>query len=372
MEFINVSNMVQKMDVNKKNILFVLPTLNIGGAEKVTVNIVNSLDSKVFDINLIVIDSRYKNLESSINKDVNIKYLNITKTRNAFFRLLKEIVSLKPDIVFSSLNRTNILILLLKLLYPFFKVVIREPSMPSVQLENGYMSSKVKFIIKLLYPLANRIIAQTKYMKKDIEVVYKIDEKKVIAINNPIDKVYIQNSIEGEENPFDGYTDRINCVYVGRLSDEKNPLFLIETFEKVVNYDDRFHLYIIGDGYLKENVIKSINEKQLQKNITMLGFRSNPYPFIKYADVVLLCSKWEGMPNVVIESLFLNTPVISTLSTPVLNDLIIHGTNGYLVKDYDSEKFANSILNFEQIEKKFLEFENFDFNKFFKEVNGND
>lgn len=352
----------------KSRLLFILPTLNIGGAEKVTVNILNSLDNKIFDINLIVIDSRYKNLESSINKDVNIKYLNITKTRSAFFSLLREIVLLKPDIVFSSLNRTNILILLIKFIYPFFKVLIREPSMPSVQLQNGYMSSKVKFIIKLLYPFAHKIIAQTKYMKKDIENVYTIDKNKVIVINNLIDKLNIQNCLEREQNPFEQYQNRFNCVYVGRLSDEKNPLFLIDAFENVVKKNKRFHLYIIGDGYLKEDVLKSINEKKLEKNITILGFQSNPYPYIKNADVVLLCSKWEGLPNVIIESLFLNTPIISTLSTPVLNDLIVQSQNGYLVKEYDSGCFAKAILDFEQIEKKFLEFENFDFNKFFKKL----
>ena len=354
--------------MKKKKLLFILPTLNIGGAEKVTVNILNSLDSKILDINLIVIDSRYKNLESSINEDVTIKYLNITKTRNAFFRLAKEIVSLNPDIVFSSLNRTNILILIFKLIYPFFKVVIREPSMPSVQLQNGYMSTKVKFIIKLLYPFANKIIAQTKYMKKDIETVYKIDEKKVIAVNNPIDKLYIQNSLKEEQDPFEQYKNRFYCVYVGRLSDEKNPLFLIDAFEKVVKKDSRFHLYIVGDGYLKEDILKSIESKNMNKNIAILGFKSNPYHYIKYSDVVLLCSKWEGMPNVVIESLYLNTPIISTLSTPVLNDLIIHGKNGYLVKRYNSKDFAEAILNFEQIENQFSIFENFDFNKFFKEI----
>lgn len=352
----------------KKKLLFVLPTLNIGGAEKVTVNILNSLNNETFDIKLIVIDSRFKNLESTINQDIKVKYLNIEKTRNAYFFLVKEIVLFKPDIVFSSLNRTNILILLIKVIYPFFKVVIREPSIPSVQIKNGYISSKIKFIIKLLYPFANRIIAQTKYMKKDIETTYNIDEKKVVAINNPIDKVYIQNSIKGSENPFVKYQNRYNCVYVGRLSDEKNPLFLIDAFEKVVEQDDRFHLYIIGDGYLKEDILKYINEKQLQRNITILGFQSSPYTCIKFADIILLCSKWEGMPNVVIEALFLNTPVISTLSTPVLNDLIVQGKNGYLIENYDSKEFAKAILNFEQIEKKFLEFENFDFNEFFKEI----
>ncbi len=218
--------------MNKKKLLFILPTLNIGGAEKVTVNILNSLDSKVFDINLIVIDSRYKNLESSINKDVNIKYLNITKTRNAFFRLLKEIVSLKPDVVFSSLNRTNILILFIKFLYPFFKVVIREPSMPSVRVKNGYTSKNIHYLIKWLYPLSNKIIAQTKYMKKEIEEVYKIDEKKIVIISNPLDERNIIKGVSDNLNPF--YTiDKHNFVYVGSLRDVKNPFFLLNVFSGI-------------------------------------------------------------------------------------------------------------------------------------------
>lgn len=351
-----------------KKLLFILPTLNIGGAEKVTVNILNSLDSKIFDINLIVIDSRYKNLESSINKNIHVKYLNITKTRNAFFVLFKNIVSLKPDIVFSSLNRTNILILLIRLLYPFFKVVIREPSMPSVQLQNNYMSKAMKFLIKTLYPFASKIIAQTKYMKKEIAEIYKIDEKKVIVINNPLDKKYIESSLENEVNPFENNTDKYNFAYVGRLSTEKNPLFLIDVFEKVVQKDKRFYLTIIGDGYLYEDVKKKINEKSLEQNIRLLGFQKNPYPYIKYADGVLLCSKWEGMPNVVIESLYLNTPVITTNSTPVLKDLIIEGENGFIIDGFDKDKFSQTILDIKTIKNKFLEVENFDFNKFFKEI----
>lgn len=355
---------------NRKKLLFILPTLNIGGAEKVTVNILNSLDSKIFDINLIVIDSRYKNLESSINKNIHVKYLNITKTRNAFFGLFKNIVSLKPDIVFSSLNRTNILILLIRLLYPFFKVVIREPSIPSVLIQQNYMSKAMKFLVKTLYPLANKIIAQTKYMKKEIADIYKIDEKKVVVINNPLDKKYIESSLENEVNPFENNTDKYNFIYVGRLSGAKNPLFLIDVFDKVVQKDKRFYLTIIGDGYLYEDVKKRINEKSLEQNIILLGFQKNPYPYIKYADGVLLCSKWEGMPNVVIESLYLHTPVITNNSTPVLKDLITEGENGFIIDGFDKDKFSQSILDIKTIKNKFFEVENFDFNKFFTEIVG--
>lgn len=354
---------------NRKKLLFILPTLNMGGAEKVTVNIINSLDTSIFDITLIVIDSRYKNLESSISKDINLKYLNITKTRNSFFNIFIQIKMIKPDIVYSSLNRTNILILMIKLFYPFFKVVIREPSIPSVLIKQNYMSSSMLFLIRFLYHRATKIIAQTKYMKKEIEDIYNIDEKKVIVINNPLDKKSILSSIANKKNPFENYKESFNFVYVGRLSDEKNPIFLIDVFVEIIKNNASFNLFIIGDGYLKETIENKIFEKSLENNIHLLGFQKNPYPYIKCADGLLLSSKWEGMPNVVIEALYLETIVISTNSTPVLNDLIINSENGYIVDNFNVERFSENILNFENISKKFKEVDNFDFNKFFSGIN---
>ena len=101
---------------------------------------------------------------------------------------------------------------------------------------------------------------------------------------------------------------------------------------------------------------------------TVLGFQKNPYPYIKYADGLLLSSKWEGMPNVVIESLYLNTLVITTNSTPILKDLIVDGYNGYIVDDFDSNEFSQNILNFKDIHNEFKKVNDFDFNKFFENV----
>lgn len=358
-------NMVSKRD---KKILFVLPTLNMGGAEKVTVNIMNSLDTNKFDVTLLVIDNRYKNLESFIHPTIKLTYLNITRTRYAFFALLREIRSIKPDIVFSSLNRTNIMILLLKMIYPFFKVVIREPSMPSLQLKNGYMSQKGKFLIQSLYPFASKVIAQTKYMKEDIESTYKIAKTKVVAINNPLDKQHIQKQLDTQKNPFKTDEKCYNFVYVGRLSEEKNLLWLVDVFQKVVQKDRRYHLYIIGDGYMQQDIENRVNEYGLQENIKLLGFKKNPYPYIKYSDVLLLTSKWEGMPNVVLEALYLKTPVITTNSTPILKELIVNGQNGYLVDGFESSPLSEYILKLDTLSLEFNEIEDFDFNRFFDEL----
>ncbi len=368
MEFTYISNVVQKVDVKKKKILFVLPTLNMGGAEKVTVNILNKLDKNLFNITLVVIDSKYKHLESYIDEDIDLKYLKITKTRNAFFAIFKQIIIFKPTIVYSTLNRTNILILIIKLLYPYFKVLIREPSMPSAQIKNNYMSRSMKFLIKFLYPYANKIIVQTKYMKDEIEHIFNIDRDKVIVMNNPIDKKAILKSLKNQKNPFLQYKDNCNFIYVGRLSNEKNPLYLVDIFKKVVIENDKFHLFIIGDGYLKDEINKKIIDNNLINNIHVLGFRSNPYPFIKYSDALLLSSKWEGMPNIAIEALFLKKIVITTDSTPILKDLITDGKNGFIIKDFDIDKYTNCILNYKTLTNEFQDIIDENFNSLFLEI----
>lgn len=352
----------------KKKLLFILPTLNIGGAEKVTINIINKLDKKLFDITLVVIDSRYKNLESYVSKDIRLKYLNIAKTRNAFFALFKEIRIVKPDIVYSSLNRTNLLILMLNIIYPFFKVIVREPSTPLLSLKSGYMSKKVLFMIKLLYPRATKIIAQTKYMKEEIENIYNIQKDKVVAISNPLDKESIKNSLSNQISPFSKDEDMCNFVYVGRLSDEKNPMFLVEVFKKVIKQDSKFHLHIVGDGHLKDEIQEEIIKNDLDKNIHLLEFQSNPYPFIKYADGLVLSSRWEGMPNVVIEALYLKTIIISTNSTPVLRDIIKDGENGFVADGFNVDEFTKCVLAYKDLSNEFNNRDEDDFDALFMEV----
>jgi len=355
------------MDVKKKKLLFILPTLNTGGAEKVTVNIINKLDKNIFDITLIVIDSRYKNLEAYINKDIPLKYLHISKTRNAFFEVFKQIKKIKPDVVYSSLNRTNILILIIKLIYPFFNVIIREPNMPSAQMKSNDISTFMMFFIKLLYPRATKIIAQSRYMKEEIETIFYIDSSEVVAMKNPLDVKSIIECLDGKVSPFIEYENSHNFVYIGRLSEQKNPLFLVEVFKRVVSKNNKFHLFIVGDGYLKEEINKKVIDYALEDNIHLLGFQSNPYPYIKYADGLLLCSKWEGMPNVVMEALHLHTIVVTTDSTPVLKDLIIDGENGYIVDDFDVDRFSQYVLEYKSISNKFQDIESSDFDKLFLE-----
>jgi glycosyltransferase involved in cell wall biosynthesis len=351
---------------NRKKILFVLPTLNMGGAEKVTVNIANSLDSNIYNVIVLSLSSEFKALEGYINSDIKLEYLNIKRVRYSIFFLFWKIAKIKPDIVFSSLLRTNIVLLLIKLYYSRFKLVIREPSMPSAFIKNKIISKKTLYLIKFLYPFADKIIAQSEYMRLDISKTYNIKLDKIKYLSNFLDKKKILANTNSQKNPFYRYKTSINFVYVGRLSDEKNPLFLAEVFKEVVKINNKFNLFFIGTGVLEGELIDFIYKNNLENNIHTLGFKLNPHPYIKYADGLLLPSKWEGMPNVVLESFFLKTIVIATNSTPVLSDMIDSGVNGFLVNNFNPKEYVKYILNYSCLLNEFKIIDNINYNIFFK------
>lgn len=105
---------------------------------------------------------------------------------------------------------------------------------------------------------------------------------------------------------------KINLLFVGRLSHEKNLMELIIILNELNQEKKLEHLsfYIIGDGKEEIKLKKYVDENNLNKKVIFLGRKNNPYAYMKRADYLILNSKYEGQPIVLIESLFLNTPVI--------------------------------------------------------------
>lgn len=101
----------------KKKILFILPNLEAGGAERVLLNYARLLGADVFDVSLIIIND-FGELQDYIPGNVNLINLNITRTRNAFFKLIRNINRIRPDFILTSSNRTNLLLLMAK---PFYE-----------------------------------------------------------------------------------------------------------------------------------------------------------------------------------------------------------------------------------------------------------
>lgn len=154
---------------------------------------------------------------------------------------------------------------------------------------------------KETYHLADRIIAQTPELRNELIETFCLNPLKVEFKENPIDKEGIKESLKDAQSPYpdDGF---IHYVWVGRFVAIKDIPSLLNAFEKIHSENPNTGLYLVGEP---DNP-----EKYIQEAVHLVGFKKDPYPWIKYADYLMLSSKSEACPNVIREAQFLNTQVI--------------------------------------------------------------
>ncbi|MGI8598148.1 MAG: glycosyltransferase, partial [Chitinophagaceae bacterium] len=128
----------------------------------------------------------------------------------------------------------------------------------------------------------------------------------------------------------------------GGFSFEKNHLGLLKIFKKVVKNHPTTHLHLVGDGGLRANVKQKVEEMDLVENITFYGFVNNPLPLIQAADVLVLPSIIEGLPGVLLEAMYCETPVIAYDVGGISE--IINANTGSLIPKNDEDSFAEKIM----------------------------
>lgn len=324
----------------KKTLLFVHNS--VGGAERMTVLIGKSLPLAEFNVFFYIVN--IGNSRSSIVDFIPNKYKKINIPECSPLLLIKKIFYIlkkeKPDIVFSSALLINDKILPLRYLFPKTRFIIR--------CENYLFtfSKKQRLLIALMYRMADTIIVQTQEMKDELVTKCRIKPSNLITLENPLDTDRITEGLVEEWNPYQNTGKKV-IVASGRICYQKGFDLLIKAFAKVCKERDDVLLYIIGDYSDKEEYAKLIelaNNLGILNCIKFMGFQNNPYPFVKYADCFALSSRWEGLPNVLIESLYLGTPVAAMKCVPIIERIIIEGVNGYTSQKDDIDGFADVIL----------------------------
>lgn len=334
---------------NKVKLLFFIPHLVGGGAERVTLNIIELLDKNKYDISLVILNKNAP-LYKLLPNDIKIYNLNIKKTIFSIFKLRKIIINTNPNIVFATHFRSHIaLFSSILFLKKKPELILRYPNSPEIIFKNNELKYFTRIILNFIYKNSSKIIAQTPEMRNEIVKYHKIDKKKIIVYSNPINKNLILKNIENVSNPFN--KRYINVVASGRITEQKGFDILIKAFKKVITIDNSFKLHIIGENINNEKkqleiIVKTNN---LEKYVFFLGFQENPYKFYYYSDLFVLSSRWEGFPNVLIENIYLNKPVVSTISTTFISKLIINNKNGILVPIEDIDKLAKAIINYKKI-----------------------
>lgn len=335
----------------KKKIAFYIESMIVGGAEKVLIDLVNNLNPNQFDIWVIAIfkKSVYTNYEfqfsEQFNNNINYIFLidNSKQWKYTAFNFL-----------FNKVNKKWIYSFLVK--EKFDVEIAFYEGLPTMFVSHSSQKSKK---IAWLHTLQNRLyqkISHTDLQKKidDYSRFNKIigvsesvcdsfvnffPKLRAVCCYNPIDEKKIVEQADIEE--LHGHTI-LSFVAVGRLIEIKGFERLINIFYKIKKLGYHFQLNIIGDGELKSALQEKIDSFQLHNEVRLLGFKSNPYPYIKHADVLVCSSFQEGLNTAVIEALILNTPVIST-DCGGMDEIIDSGNNGIICENSE-EKLFETIL----------------------------
>ncbi len=328
---------------NKKTILFILPNLEGGGAERVVLNVLSSLSKKKYNLHLALINDTGK-YRDNIPETVIVHVLNKKKVRYSVKGINRIIAKVKPNFVFTTLMHVNIVLIINKIFNKRYKLIIREANYLSFAFSqlNFFKRTFFNYLVKVFYPYSDCIVAQCEEMKNDLINNYRISPNIIKVIHNPIDVDYIKRMSMVGSNPFN--SSKVNLLAVGRLTHQKGFDILIRSLNVVKIQIPNVHLTILGEGQDYDYLMNLVNSLELNSYVTFLGFQKNPFVFYKYCDIYVLSSRYEGFPNTLLEALACGCKVVSTDCKSGPKEILGNSDYGTLVKVDDTESLADGII----------------------------
>ncbi len=241
-------------------------------------------------------------------------------------------------IIFSFQN--NILAILVAKL-TFNKIIVRLNTSPKKYIHN----SNSKIFFKIIYKFSDSILCNSREFSKQIKRYFDIKSN---LIHNFINYSYI-NLKKNAKVKIKKNKNIINMLNIGRLTDQKNQILILKA---LLNLKFNYHLIILGDG-IKLNYLKSFCIKnKIEKKVSFVKFTNNPYKYINWCDLFILSSKYEGMPNVLIETGYLKKNIISSDCPTGPSELIKHQHNGYLFKNNSLKSLIKMINKYKNNKSK--------------------
>lgn len=199
---------------------------------------------------------------------------------------------------------------------------------------------------KILVRVSQKVICVSKAIEKEFNQIGKEFSEKITCIYNPI----LGNDFELRRNFPNSisfkFRGALKLVSVGRISKQKNFSFLLDVVACLVSKGIDVELAIIGPGNQAE-LSKRIILLNLFDKVNLLGELENPLEIVSKADVFCLCSLWEGFPSVLVESIFLGTPVVSVNCRSGPSEIITEA-NGALCEVYSVQLFTDTIISVNQ------------------------
>jgi len=345
------------MEKTNNHIAFYLRMLSGGGAERVIVNLTKGLVERGIKVDLVlnILEGPYL---KQVPSEVRIINLGTPKLLKGLPKLINYLQKEQPQVLFSAMHYNNEIAIWAKHLSRVkTKVIVSERNILSVRAKNQKDREKWSpLFAKLFYPWADEIIAVSKGVAEDLVSITALNESKIKVIYNPVNTSMIsEKAQEFVSHPWFESGQPPVIVSVGRLHIQKDYPTLLNAFAQV-RQKMPCKLMILGQGPERENLMAIVNNLEIKNDVKFLGFRQNPYAYMAKANLLVLSSRWEGLPNVIIEALTIGIPIVSTkCAGKGAEELLVDGKYGDLVEIGDSKGMSKAIIKILSGEIKFVD-----------------
>lgn len=335
-----------------KNILMIITKLSNGGAER-AINLLSKNLSDKYDVKIVTFDNSSQeympyveviDLKTKITKNPLKKILHFF-TRIYKVRKIKK--QYKIDCTISFLPGPNIVNVLSK---------IHDRTIISVRNTQSKLKKNIfrNLVNQISFNKADKIVTVCDYVKEDILNTYTIKKDKIVTIYNTYNEEEIEKKkaekIDKTEQQY--FSKNKTVITVGRLIKQKGQWHLIRAFKEVVKELPDAKLIILGRGELQEYLKNVIKINQLDKNVYLCGFKENPYKYMQHSDIFVLPSLYEGMPNVILEAMSCNLPIIATNCEGGNKEILGENQYGILINKLDGKLYLDEPLTNAEEEMK--------------------
>ncbi|AZB34987.1 glycosyltransferase [Chryseobacterium bernardetii] len=328
----------------KKKILIRIGSLRHGGAEKVLINFLKNLPKDKYEVDLLI--NLYTGMYiQEVPSWVKLHYLlkgeMITTNRpheipvKAFRVLYQKMFLMFPSLLYKFILKNKKYDVEIAAIHGMYKEILSSPQKDSkkiVWVQNDIFNLK-EYTPEIIRQFFNfdKILVISNKLKEEMQKLARNEKEKqaVVKIFNPIDSQDTLRKAEVEINDYPFSKDLPTFVTIGTVYPQKGYDRLLDVHKKLMDEGLKHQIIIIGDGFDFENIHAKLNQLGLQDTVKMLGFRSNPYPYLKTSDFYVMSSRHEGFPTIIAEALILNKPVVST-DVSGIKDLLQDGKLGLI------------------------------------------
>ena len=341
-----------------KKILMVAQTLGGGGTEVALVELINHLDTKKYEITLLLMDKDTSFIDR-IKRKIKIKYLkfddmfwhNLVSMNTMVGKAIKKaninsslkIYDIALKHIYSSVFNKKYDLAIDFYGYGSFTTAIVADKVNASKKVTWLHDAKMSWIknVEEYFDKYNKIFCVSKSVKVSFDKLYPQIDNKSEVFYNLIDKTNIIRK-STEFVPHNFKKNKFNIVSVGRLTEQKGFDIALESAKILKNRGLNFQWFVVGEGRDRKKLEKKMRKLNLNNFFFFLGQKANPYPYIKNGNVFVLPSRHEGYGLAVLEARVLKKPVIVS-NIPVYKEQIINNKNG-LISELNAEDLSNKIM----------------------------